>query len=51
MINRVFNKIKKSYCISFAVAGLFATQSKSQTISLLLQFLNDDSKVKSAALQ
>ena len=51
MINRVFNKIKKSYCISFAVAGLFAPQSKAQTISLLQQFLNDDSKVKSAALQ
>jgi murein L,D-transpeptidase YcbB/YkuD len=49
MILRVLNRIKRSCCIVFA--GLFVSGSKAQTISPLQQFLNDDSKVKSAALQ
>jgi L,D-transpeptidase YcbB len=51
MIHRVFNKIKTGYCISFAVAALFSIQSKAQTVSPLQQFLNNDSKIKSAALK
>jgi L,D-transpeptidase YcbB len=51
MIHRVLNRIK-GRCIVFAVAGLLVVQSKAQTISSpLQQFLNDDSKLKSAALQ
>jgi L,D-transpeptidase YcbB len=52
VINYVLNKMKSGYRILFAVAGFFVTQSKAQIISSpLQQFFNNDSRVKSAALQ